>query len=199
MSRDCPRSQELFSDHLDGSLHAILRGELEAHLARCAECRSLREAVADAFRANGYEGLTADRTIVSTGAKGILYLALQVLESDAEVITAVEHRIDHRGDHRPVLLGDVAGRGKAQGCGRILGMRRQLRFEVTAGVVHTDCQRAGKQQDHQACNQQDQLPRKRHVPDHSITRPPSVASGAAERPASVTAGPRRRPFCPDHG
>jgi anti-sigma factor RsiW len=47
MSMDCPRSQELLSDHLEGSLHAILRAELEAHLAACAECRSLREAVAE--------------------------------------------------------------------------------------------------------------------------------------------------------
>ncbi len=44
---DCPRSQELLSDHLEGSLDAILRAELDAHLATCGECRSLREAVAE--------------------------------------------------------------------------------------------------------------------------------------------------------
>ena len=54
MNMDCPRSQELLSDHLEGSLHAILHAELDAHLATCGECRSLREAVAevvDALRA----------------------------------------------------------------------------------------------------------------------------------------------------
>jgi hypothetical protein len=47
MSMDCPRSQELLSDHLEGTLHAILRAELDTHLATCGECRSLREAVAE--------------------------------------------------------------------------------------------------------------------------------------------------------
>jgi uncharacterized membrane protein len=44
---DCQRSQELFSDHLEGTLHAILRAELEDHLATCGECRSLRQAVGE--------------------------------------------------------------------------------------------------------------------------------------------------------
>ena len=44
---DCARSQELLSDHLEGTLHAILHSELDAHLAGCDECRSLREAVAE--------------------------------------------------------------------------------------------------------------------------------------------------------
>jgi hypothetical protein len=44
---DCPRAQELFSDHLEGVLHPILRAELDAHLASCAECPSLRAALAD--------------------------------------------------------------------------------------------------------------------------------------------------------
>jgi anti-sigma factor RsiW len=51
MSMDCPRSQELLSDHLEGDLHAILRAELETHLAGCAECRSLREAVGEVVEA----------------------------------------------------------------------------------------------------------------------------------------------------
>jgi len=42
---DCRRAEELLSDHLEGALHAILRAELEAHLARCADCRALREAL----------------------------------------------------------------------------------------------------------------------------------------------------------
>jgi hypothetical protein len=55
MSMDCPRSQELLSDHVEGSLHTILRAELEAHLATCGECRSLGEAVAEVVDAlHGY-------------------------------------------------------------------------------------------------------------------------------------------------
>jgi hypothetical protein len=44
---DCSRSQELLSDHLEGTLHQILRSELEGHLTGCEECRSLREAVGE--------------------------------------------------------------------------------------------------------------------------------------------------------
>jgi len=49
---------------------------------------ALREAVAAKFRANGLEDLTADRTIVSSGAKGIIFFALAVLLEDGdEVLT----------------------------------------------------------------------------------------------------------------
>lgn len=48
---DCRRSQELFSDHLEGTLHAILRAELDDHLATCEDCRSLRQAVAEVVEA----------------------------------------------------------------------------------------------------------------------------------------------------
>lgn len=51
---DCPRAEELLSDHLEGVLHPILRAELDAHLAGCAECGPLRAALAevvDALRA----------------------------------------------------------------------------------------------------------------------------------------------------
>jgi hypothetical protein len=47
MSMDCPRAQELFSDHLDATLHPVLAAELERHLAACAACRELRAAFAD--------------------------------------------------------------------------------------------------------------------------------------------------------
>ena len=43
---DCRRAEELFSDHLEGTLHAVLRAELERHIAGCAECRRLHEAFA---------------------------------------------------------------------------------------------------------------------------------------------------------
>lgn len=44
---ECRRAEELFSDHLEGTLHEILRAELEAHLAGCEGCRELRVAVED--------------------------------------------------------------------------------------------------------------------------------------------------------
>jgi hypothetical protein len=44
---DCRRAEELLSDHLEGSLHAILRAELESHLDRCADCRALRAALGE--------------------------------------------------------------------------------------------------------------------------------------------------------
>jgi hypothetical protein len=50
---DCVRSQELMSDHMEGTLHAILRGELEGHLATCERCRDLREALAEVVEALG--------------------------------------------------------------------------------------------------------------------------------------------------
>jgi predicted anti-sigma-YlaC factor YlaD len=44
---DCPRAEELLSDHLEGVLHPILRAELDAHLAECARCGPLRAALAE--------------------------------------------------------------------------------------------------------------------------------------------------------
>lgn len=47
----------------------------------------LREAVAEHFDALGYRGVTADRTVISAGAKGVLHLALMVLlREDDEVL-----------------------------------------------------------------------------------------------------------------
>jgi hypothetical protein len=48
---DCQRAEELFSDHLEGSLHQILGAELERHLASCERCRELRQALADVVAA----------------------------------------------------------------------------------------------------------------------------------------------------
>ena len=44
---DCPRALDLLSDHLEGSLHEIVRAELEGHLTSCADCRALRGALAE--------------------------------------------------------------------------------------------------------------------------------------------------------
>jgi anti-sigma factor RsiW len=51
MTMDCQRAEELLSDHLEGSLHQILGAELERHLARCEDCRRLREALAEVVAA----------------------------------------------------------------------------------------------------------------------------------------------------
>jgi len=48
---DCQRTEELLSDHLEGTLHALVRGEVEAHLAGCADCRALRGALAEVVEA----------------------------------------------------------------------------------------------------------------------------------------------------
>jgi hypothetical protein len=48
---DCQRAEELFSDHLEGSLHQILGAELERHLASCESCRELRETLAEVVAA----------------------------------------------------------------------------------------------------------------------------------------------------
>ncbi|HVO10913.1 MAG TPA: zf-HC2 domain-containing protein [Vicinamibacteria bacterium] len=48
---ECRRAEELFSDHLEGTLHEILRGELDAHLASCVDCRALRAALEEVVSA----------------------------------------------------------------------------------------------------------------------------------------------------
>ena len=68
----------------EAGIQAIRDGRTK--YAPAAGILPLREAVAKALRANGYEGLTADRTLVSTGAKGILYLALQVLVGEGDEV-----------------------------------------------------------------------------------------------------------------
>jgi anti-sigma factor RsiW len=41
----CERAEELFSDHLDGSLSGVLKAELERHLGACERCRALHSSV----------------------------------------------------------------------------------------------------------------------------------------------------------
>lgn len=43
----CRRAEELLSDHLDGTLDAILDADLRAHVAGCDRCRELREAMVE--------------------------------------------------------------------------------------------------------------------------------------------------------
>ncbi len=47
---------------------------------------ALREAVAALMVADGFEGMSADRTIICPGAKGVLFLALQVLLEDEDEV-----------------------------------------------------------------------------------------------------------------
>ncbi len=48
---DCRRAEELLSDRLEGSLHPILGAEHEAHLASCAACHELLEALVEVVAA----------------------------------------------------------------------------------------------------------------------------------------------------
>jgi hypothetical protein len=43
----CARAEELLSDDREGTLDALLRADLEAHLASCPECRALRSALGE--------------------------------------------------------------------------------------------------------------------------------------------------------
>jgi anti-sigma factor RsiW len=43
----CTQAEELFSDHLEGTLDPLLRAELENHLRDCAACRRLRGALGE--------------------------------------------------------------------------------------------------------------------------------------------------------
>lgn len=70
---DCARAEELFSDHLDGTLHPLLRAELERHLAGCPNCRELRGALAlvvDALR--GAPELPAPQDLAERAAAAAL-------------------------------------------------------------------------------------------------------------------------------
>jgi anti-sigma factor RsiW len=44
---NCLRAEELFSDHLDGTLHELLRRELDGHVAACDRCAPLLAALED--------------------------------------------------------------------------------------------------------------------------------------------------------
>ena len=44
---DCARAEELLSDDAEGTLDALLRADLEAHLEGCASCRALRAALVE--------------------------------------------------------------------------------------------------------------------------------------------------------
>jgi hypothetical protein len=71
---DCQRAEELLSDHLEGGLHQILRAELERHLASCAACRELREAVGEVVRAlRAFPELDAPAGLAARAADAALH------------------------------------------------------------------------------------------------------------------------------
>jgi hypothetical protein len=73
---DCRRAEELFSDHLDGSLHEILRGELDAHLASCESCLDLRDAMAEVVQAlRAYPEIAPGPTLAIRAAQAALLAA----------------------------------------------------------------------------------------------------------------------------
>jgi hypothetical protein len=48
---DCHRAEELLSEHYEGTLDAIRRADLDAHLSGCADCRPLRAALGEVVEA----------------------------------------------------------------------------------------------------------------------------------------------------
>ena len=44
---DCVGTQELLSDHLEGSLDTVAAAAVEAHIGGCPDCRALRQALAE--------------------------------------------------------------------------------------------------------------------------------------------------------
>jgi hypothetical protein len=69
----CARAEELLSDHLEGTLGEPLQGELDAHLSRCAACRTLREELAFVAQALGeYPDLLPSPTLAERAAEAAL-------------------------------------------------------------------------------------------------------------------------------
>ncbi|HKC13031.1 MAG TPA: zf-HC2 domain-containing protein, partial [Vicinamibacteria bacterium] len=50
---DCRRTEELLSEHYEGTLDAVRRADLEAHLSGCADCHALRAALGEVVEALG--------------------------------------------------------------------------------------------------------------------------------------------------
>lgn len=72
-------------DHIkEAGIRAIREGHTKYGPA--AGLPALREAVAARLAATGFEGLTPEGTIIGAGAKGVLYLALQVLLREGDEV-----------------------------------------------------------------------------------------------------------------
>ncbi len=70
---DCPRAEELLSDHVEGTLVDPLLTDLERHLATCPRCLELREAMAEVVDAlRGFPVLEAPSDLADRAAAAAL-------------------------------------------------------------------------------------------------------------------------------
>jgi hypothetical protein len=84
---ECQRAEELLSDHLEGTLHEILRGEVEAHLASCPACGELRTALEEVVTAlRAYPALDAPQGLAERVAHAVLVRARTVVVRPAFVV-----------------------------------------------------------------------------------------------------------------
>ncbi len=84
---DCQRTEELLSDHLDGTLHEILRGEVEAHLASCRTCAELRRALDEVVAAlRAYPDLEPPLGLPDRAARAALLRPRQLVVRPAVVV-----------------------------------------------------------------------------------------------------------------
>ncbi len=78
---DCRRAEELFSDHLEGALHEVLKAELEAHLASCRTCREVREAFGEVVSLlRAYPEVEAPPGLAARAARAALARPRQPIE-----------------------------------------------------------------------------------------------------------------------
>lgn len=108
---DCGRAEELFSDHLEGALDALLRADLEAHLAACERCRALREVLPEVVRAlQAFSEIEAPAGLAERAATAALRAASQS--------PAVVARVP--GLPAPLWLAAAAASAAALGAGILL-------------------------------------------------------------------------------
>jgi anti-sigma factor RsiW len=70
---DCQRAEELLSDYQEDALHALLRSEVEAHLAGCRLCRELERALLEVRQAlSAFPELDAPAGLAERAAQAAL-------------------------------------------------------------------------------------------------------------------------------
>lgn len=70
---DCRRAEELLSDHLEGTLGDVPRGDLEVHLRECPACRELRSALGEVVAAlQGFPALEPAHDLAERAAAAAL-------------------------------------------------------------------------------------------------------------------------------
>ncbi len=84
---NCQRVEELLSDHLEGALNAILRTEVETHLASCAACSELRLALQEVVEAlQAYPALEPPRALAERAARAALVRPREVVVRPAFLV-----------------------------------------------------------------------------------------------------------------